>query len=460
MYPKERLMAGKSRPIISIGAVAAGTSAASQAKRRSPDREVVMLEKGPHVSYGACGMPYNILDPKRDIEDLVVIPVEGFVKKRKIDTRVRSEVLEIMPEKHSISVRDHREKNTYTMEYDKLILSTGAYAAMPDIPGHELEGVFKLRELTDGAAIKKYLIEKKPQRAVIIGAGYIALEMLEVFQAYGLEATAMKRRPDVPTGYEPEIGGRVKETLEKHNVNLITGVSLQGFNGKSGRVDKVVTAQGEYPADLVLVATGVKPASELASRAGIEIGAAGAIKVNAKLETTVPDIYAAGDCAEHWHCVLEKPSFVPLGTTANKQGRIAGANAAGLNQEFKGIVATQVFRALDLEVARTGLGCSEAEEAGFNVEKVTVNHRSRAHAYPGSKTITVTFIFEKTTARLLGAQMAGEEGVSKRIDILAACLSNRNTIPDIAGLDLSYAPPFSPVWDPILVCANQAMKKV
>jgi len=452
--------ASRNRPLVTVGAVAAGTSAASQAKRMAPDRDVIMLEKGPFVSYGSCGMPYNILDPKRSIEDLVVITPENFIRKRKIDTRILNEALEIDPEKHSVQVRDHKDRKNYSIEYDKLLISTGAFAAVPDVPGHELEGIFKLRELTDGSSLKKYLIEKKPKRAVIIGAGYIALEMVEVFRSYGLEVTAMKRKPEVPTGYEPEIGERVKQELEKHNANLLTGVSLKSFSGSGGKVETVETAQGDFPADLVLVAAGVKPASDIARRAGIELGAGGAIRVSSKLETNIPDIYAAGDCAEHWHLVFEKPSFIPLGTTANKQGRIAGANMAGISREFGGIVGTALFRVCNLEVARTGIGFREAKEAGFDARKVSINHRSRAHSFPDSKTITVVFIFDKSSGKLLGAQMAGEEGVSKRIDVLAACLHNRNTIPQVARLDLSYAPPFAPVWDPILVCANQAVKKL
>jgi NADPH-dependent 2,4-dienoyl-CoA reductase/sulfur reductase-like enzyme len=446
-----------SRPIVAIGAVAAGTSAASQAKRRSGERDVIMIEKGPHVSYGGCGLPYNILDPRRDIEDLVVISAAEFRSKRGIDTRVRSEALAIDPEKHAVRVRDHVERREYTIEYDRLIVATGAAAAAPDLPGMDLDGVFRLRTLEDGAALKKHLVEKKPRRAAVIGMGTIALEMAEVFKAYGCEVTGMDVMPHVPAGYEPEICARVRAELEAQSVETLAGVSIQRLRG-DGRVTAVETDRGDVPADVVLVAAGVVPATGIAARAGIALGVKGAIRVNALLETSVPEIYAAGDCAEHWHVVLEKPAYVPLGTTANKQGRIAGANAVGRGREFRGIAGTAVFRVLGLEVARTGLGLVEAAAAGFDARKTVITHRSRAHAYPGSGTIIVVMIHEKSTGRLLGGQMAGEEGVSKRIDILAACLHHRSTIAQVAELDLAYAPPFSPVWDPILVCAGQAKK--
>ena len=267
----------------------------------------------------------------------------------------------------------------------------------------------------------------------------------------------MKRAPDVPSGFEPEIGERVRQTLSKHNVKLLTGITLKGFEGKK-KVKKVITAQGEYPTDMVLVATGVRPNSELAEQAGIKLGFKKTIAVNSQLQTNIPDIFSAGDCAEHWHRILNKPAWIPLGTTANKQGRIAGANAVGLGQEFAGIVGTAVFRTFELEVARTGLGLEQAVNEGYDAEKVIIHHPSRGHNFPGSKTITVSFIFDKASGKLLGAQMAGEEGVAKRIDVISACLHKGMTVEEVSQLDLSYAPPFAPVWDPILVCANQAKK--
>jgi len=445
------------RPIVVIGAVAAGTSAASQAKRRAPDKEVIMLEKGEHISYGACGIPYNIMDPKRELEDLVVISPEAFIKKRKIDTRLKNEAVKIDPEKHLIVVYDHQEKKEYQLEYDKLIISTGARPSLPPVEGYNLQGIFKLRDLNDGKAIKNWILKNQPKKAVIVGAGYIGMEMVEVFSHYGIEVLMMKRKPDVPTGFEPEIGDRVRQTLAKHNVQLLTGITLKGFEGKK-KVKKVSTAQGEYPADMVLIATGVRPNSELAEQAGLKLGFKKTIAVNDQLQTSFPDIYSAGDCAEHWHRILKKPAWIPLGTTANKQGRIAGANAVGVNQSFAGIVGTAVFRTFELEVARTGLGLEQAVREGYDAEKITIHHPSRGHNFPGSKTITVVFIFDKASGKLLGAQMAGEEGVAKRIDVISACLHQGMSVEEVSQLDLSYAPPFAPVWDPILVCANQAKK--
>lgn len=446
------------KPVVVVGAVAAGTSAASQIKRRNPEMEVIMLEKSPYISYGACGMPYNMIDPTRGMEELIVVCPDDFIKKRKVDTRVENEVIDIDPEKHLVKVRDNHDGRLYNICYGKLVISTGARARLPDIDGLNLKGVFKLRNLADGIVLKDFILKSKPSKAVIIGGGYIAMEMVEVFMYYEMKVTIMKRSQEIPSGYESEIVDRVKAKLYSNGVEVVTGVSIEGFEGKDGKVRCVYTNKGRWESEIVLIAMGVVPEVEIGARAGLEVGERGAIMVNEYLQTSNPEIYSAGDCAVHFHRITRKPSFFPLGTTANKQGRIAGYNIAGGRKTFDGVVGTSVFRVIDLEVARTGLGLSQALKEGFEATKTTITHRSRAHAYPGSKDITVVFVYDKNTGKLLGAQMAGEEGVSKRIDVIACAVTSGMTVEQVSGLDLAYAPPFSPVWDPLLVCANQSLK--
>jgi NADPH-dependent 2,4-dienoyl-CoA reductase/sulfur reductase-like enzyme len=442
--------------MIVVGGVAAGMSAASQAKRRKKDLEVVVFERGPWVSYGACGMPYNIQDPQRPIDDLVVITPEQFREKRGIDVRLNREVKSIDVKKRVVLVSG--ENGEETQPYDRLVIATGCRAVHPPFSGMDLEGVFLLHTLVQAEKIKKYLEDHSLKRAVVLGGGHIGLEMADVLTQRGLSVTVIKRSEDVPSGYPEEIVKLVRAELEKNGVEVRTGARVSGFSG-DGRVEAVQTEAGDLPADLVLVATGVIPEVGLAEAAGMRIGDSGAIAVDDRMQASVEGVYAAGDCAEAHHIILERGVFVPRGTTANKQGRIAGANAVGADERFRGVMGTSVTKVFDLAVGHTGLMDPEARQAGFDSAAVAITARTRAHAYPGSKNITVRLVFESKSGRILGAQMAGGEGVAKRLDVLVAALHAGWTVEDLAALDLSYAPPFAPVWDPILVCANVARKK-
>ncbi len=440
-----------------IGGVAAGMSAASQAKRRMPNAEVIVLERGDHVSYGACGMPYNIEDPQRDILDLVVITPAEFRHTRGIDVRTRHEVLSIRAAQREIEVRDHVAGHNYLQGYDRLVIATGAEAVRPPIPGIDLPGVFLLRDLADGDAIKRFIDETGPQRAVIIGAGYIGMEMADVLNRRGLAVSVLERAQQVLPGFEPVIAGIVLDELHRHDVKVETGVAVLGVE-RTGQGLLVRTDRGETAADLILVSAGIRPNVALARSAGARLGEHGAIAVDTRQGTSLADIYAAGDCAEAFHRVLSKPAYVPLGTTANKQGRVAGANAAGGDEHFAGIVGTAGFRVFDLEVARTGVGAAEISSHGLDAISVVSRHASRGHHFPGSGRITTVVFAERDSGRLLGAQMVGADTVAKRVDIFATALHARMSVADVESLDLSYAPPFAPVYDPVLIAARVARK--
>ncbi len=443
--------------VVVIGGVAAGMSAASQAKRRMPDAEVIVLERGPYVSYGACGMPYNIADPQRAIDDLVVITAEEFRNTRSIDVRTRHAVRAIDATRKELAVRDHVSARDYTQRYDKLVLATGAEAARPPISGLDLPGVFLLRELTDGAAIKRFIEKVVPRHATIIGGGYIGMEMADVLSKRGLEVHVLERASQIIPGFELVIADIVAEQLHRHGVCVDTGVTVQRIEA-TGHGVSVRTNKGEVATDMVIVSVGVRPNVALARSAGVQLGASGAIAVDAMQRTNITDILAAGDCAEAFHEVLRQPAYIPLGTTANKQGKVAGANAVGAEERFVGIAGTAGFRVFDLEVARTGIGAAEISRYGLDALSSVSRHSSRGHHYPGSTPITTVVFAERGSSRLLGAQMVGADTVAKRIDVFATALHARMNLRDVESLDLAYAPPFAPVYDPVLIAATVARK--
>lgn len=443
--------------MVVIGGVAAGMSAASQAKRRQKDLEVIVLEKTGWVSYGACGMPYNIEDANRKIDDLVVISAERFRTERGIDVRTRTEAVEIDLAKHEVVSK--RPDGQGRIGFDRLVIATGCAPIHPDLDGMDLPGVFQLHTLDQAASIKRWLNDPSLKRAVVVGGGHIGLEMVDVLTARGLAVTLLRRSPSVPSGAPREITAQVEAELNKYGVEVRTGQNVIGFEGQ-GKVQRVLTSSGPLDADIAIVATGVRPAVDLAQKAGIEIGSSGAIAVNDHMATSAPGVFAAGDCAEAYHLILHKGMFIPRGTTANKQGKIAGANAVGADEKFRGVMGTSVMRIFGLSVANTGITDAQAQEAGIEAQSVMIKSKTRAHAYPGAKDIMVRLLFQPAGGKLLGAYMVGGEGVAKRIDVIVTALAAGFTVQDLASLDLSYAPPFAPVWDPILVAANIAKKKV
>jgi NADPH-dependent 2,4-dienoyl-CoA reductase/sulfur reductase-like enzyme len=435
-------------------------SAASQAKRRRPDADVIVFERGDRISYGACGMPYNIGDRSRDIEDLVVLTPEKALK-RGIDLRLHHEVLALDTSQSVITVRDSVDMTEREEPFDHLVIATGAQAQQLPLPGFDLPGVFHLRNLNDGRSIKKYVADHSPSKAIVLGAGYVGMEMCHVLTELGLKVQILKKRPRILRGWTEATVSLVVAELERHGVEIHTGMEITAAEaGPDGAVAGLSTDQGSYPADLVLQAIGIRPNTGLAEKAGLDIGDTGAIWVNRYQQTSVEGIWAAGDCAEAYHRILRRNGWSPLGTTANKQGRIAGANTTGAGQQFAGVVGTTGFKVFDLEVARSGLGPDQARTEAFDPIEVTIKQGSRAHGYPGASPIQVTLIADGPTGVLLGGEIVGREGAALRANILATALASHMTVADVQGLDLLYSPPFAPVWDPVLIAANQLIKKV
>ena len=474
-------MGDKDRLLV-IGGVAAGMSAASSFKRAKPDGTATVLERDYFISYGACSLPYYISDEVKDFNQLLSLKPEVARNERNINVLTRHEAVRIDCGKREVAVRDLEKGAEFVMPYDKLVIATGGLPVKPPLPGVDLQNIFTLRTLVDGIEIKKFIDDwgtyqvcmgspeciylnrfnqkRRPMKAVIVGGGYIGMEMCESLRRRGIDVMVVEKMDRVLGNMDVSITAIVEDQIAAEGVRLLKGTSVEGFAGDSGRVGKVLTDRGEIEADMVLLVIGARPNTTLAREAGIALGAAGAIAVDEHLRTSVPNVYAAGDCAEATHLVTGKKAYIALGTTANKQGRIAGENAAGRDTVFEGIVGTAITKVFDLEVARTGLSPLEAEREGYQFFTSSIKGWSRSKAYPAGKPMTVTYVVEKVTGRLLGAQMVGEEGVAHRIDTLAACLYARMTVEDVARLDLGYAPPFATVWDPILIAANVAIKKL
>ncbi len=444
------------RRVVVIGGGAAGMSAAAKAKRTDPTLEIVVYERSGYVSYGACGFPYAIKGEIARVEDVVVRTPAQFAKQG-IQALIRHEVLEIDPVRQTVRVRDLEDGREFVDHWDELVLTTGGQPTRPPLPGLDLPGVFALRSVEEALAIKAWLAEQRPRTGVIIGGGYIGLEMAEALAAHGVTLTLVERLPQVLPSFDPDFATQVADELRRQQVDLRVGQPVQGIVGDE-RVRGVVVDGATIPAEIVILAAGVRPSAALAQAAGIALGPTGAVAVDDRQRTNLPHVWAAGDVAEALHRVTGKPAWIPLGTTANKQGRVAGENLAGGDARFGGIAGTTVVKVFDLEAAISGLSLARAQAEGFNATAVSATASSRAHYMPGHQPITVSLVFDQTTRRLLGGQLVGREGVAKRIDTVAAALQAGWTVDEFAELDLSYAPPFAPVWDPLLVAANLARR--
>lgn len=389
--------------LVVIGGVAAGMSAASRTRRLNPKIEIMVFEKSGFVSYGSCGLPYFVSDVIKAPENLVVYDAKFFKEKRNIDVYLHHEVLKIFPAKRSVLVKDLERNKEFEVGYDKLVIATGARAVKPNIKGIDLNGIFTIRFLEDGIAIKNFIRENAPKKALIIGAGYIGMEMAEALVSLGIDVTIVEVMPNILGSMDDEINEVVEAELQKNGVKLLKSTSVVEFVGDGFVRKAILNNDSSLDVDLVIVGAGIKPNSEIARDAGIEIGRSGAIAVNQRMETNIPGVFAAGDCAEAFHLVLGRPVYIPLGTTANKQGKVAGENAVGGNAIFKGIVGTAVFKVFELEVARTGISEKQAKEEGIDYVSTVIEHGSRAHYYPGGSKIRVKLIAERKTGRLLGA---------------------------------------------------------
>jgi NADPH-dependent 2,4-dienoyl-CoA reductase/sulfur reductase-like enzyme len=440
-----------------IGGDAVGMSAASRAKRNAPDLNVVVLEQTQDVSYSACGMPYTIADGRRQLDELVVRRAEVFRQKQGIDLRTghRAEVIDPRAKQIGGTTLEGRR---FELGFDKLLIATGASPRLPPLPGTDLPGGMALKSLEDGRAIQRILSEKPLGRVVILGMGYIALEMCEALRARGLAVDMIKPGPVLLPWLHPDLAAVVRQELEANEVRLHIGRKLQKIESVESNQITVVSEGTELECELVLVATGVAPNSGLAEKAGLQLGPQRSIHVDRTLMTSCPDIYAAGDCADAVHIVTGREVWIPLALRANRAGWAVADNVTGRRVALPGVAGTTVFKVFDLQVARTDLNAAEARDAGFDPVETVIKSRSRAHAHPGASTIHVQMVADRRTGKLLGAQMVGREGAAHRINAPAVALHAEMTVADFIQCDLAYAPPFSPVWVPLLTAANQLYK--
>lgn len=431
--------------IIIIGSVAAGTSAAAKARRNDEKADITLYHSDYDISYSVCGIPYFLGGEVEELETLTPRSAGWFKKRYKVDVFTRHEVTQVHAEQKKVIVKNLETNETKEDNYDVLIFATGATPITPPISGVEEEHVFQVRTIQNTAAIDQYIKANKPQKATIIGAGYIGLEMAEQLENRGLEVTVIQRSNHVLPHFDKDMAYRVEEHLAKKGVTLLLNEEVTAI-----RKEEVQTKSGKVIAsDIIILATGVRPNIKLAEEIGVKIGETGAISVNHKLQTNLPDVYAIGDVAESYSIITGKPIYRPLGSTANKMGRIAGDVITGGSLEHRGILGTGILRVFDLAVGQTGLNEQEALEEGYDIEVLHNIKPSRAE-YLGGKDLVIKAIADRQSGRVLGVQIVGEDGVDKRIDVFATAITFNAKAEDLFHLDLAYAPPFSTTKDPVM----------
>jgi CoA-dependent NAD(P)H sulfur oxidoreductase len=446
--------------IIIIGGVAAGTKAAAKAHRVDPKLEIIIYQDEAEVAYSACGLPYVISGVIEDYRKIVIRQPEEFAKEGiKVFTRHR--VTSIDTTRQQLAVKNLENNSDEVVNYDRLILATGACPIVPNVEGIALEGVLTLRNISDLGRFKTLLNTMQPKRAVIIGAGYIGLELAESFHELNIKTTIVEKATRILPRFDPEMAQLVHDHLLENHVESVLGDGLVKLHGENGRVSAVETESGKMiPADLVVIAIGVKPNVEQAKAAGIELGKTGAIAVDSRMETRTPGIFAAGDCCETVNRMTGTPIWMPLGDIANLQGRVAGENVADGNAHFPGVFGTAIFKTFKLAVAITGLSEQAAQESGFEPMSIVMTGLDRARYYPGRQEFSLKLIADRRDSRLLGAQVIGCGNVDKIIDIAATALLGKLTCADLENADLAYSPPFSPVLSPIIVAAGILKSKL
>jgi NADPH-dependent 2,4-dienoyl-CoA reductase/sulfur reductase-like enzyme len=448
--------------LVVVGGDAAGMSAASRARRRRDpdDLEIVAFERGPYTSYSACGIPYFVSDVVTEVDQLVARSPEQH-RRNGIDVRMGHEVVAIDVNRRRVRVRDVAGGGGPGTErdeqFDQLVVATGAVPHRPELPGADADGIFGVQTLADGVAVRRAIDERDPRHAVVVGGGYIGLEMAEALVERGVDVTLVDRteQPMAAT-LDEDIGALVSDALRAVGVTLRMGDAVERFDADGGRVRAVRTAEETLPADIVILGMGVRPNTRLAGEAGIALGDTGGIVTDSRMETSVGGVWAAGDCVESVDRVTGRRVVTPLGTYANKQGRVIGINVSGGDARFPGVVGTAASKICKYEVARTGITERIAADVGLDVVAATIESTTRAGYFPGAAPITVKIVAARDDGRIVGAQIVGKEGAAKRIDVLATAIWNRMPVDEVASLDLSYAPPFSPVWDPVLIAARKA----
>lgn len=445
--------------LLVIGGVAAGPKAAAKARRCDPEMEIAIYQEEEEISYAGCGLPYYVSGIVKERGELISRAPGKFAQDG-IKVRRARRIENIDIRNHIVSCRNLDSGEAFTDHFDRLVLATGAQPIRPRIEGIDLGNVFYLRSIFDADAIFEQMRSQSIVNVVIAGGGYIGLEMAESLLHLGKKVTIVELAPQILTLFDEDFAGVLRQYLEKKGIQIYTSEGIQALRGKGGKVTHVQTIVREIEADGVLMGLGIRPHVELARKTGLRIGETGAIWVNEKMETSVEGIYAAGDCAETTHLVTGKRVWIPLGSTANKQGRVVGENVCGGNSTFPGVMGTTIFKVFDFNVAKTGLSMREAEKEGFDPIQAIVRGYDRAHYYPGGKESALKVIADKETGRILGGQAVGEGPSDKFIDVLAMALHGKMTCRELANVDLAYSPPFSPALSPVIVAANVLINKL
>ncbi len=448
--------------IVVIGANAAGAKAACKAKRVNPEAQVTLIDRGDFISYAGCGIPYFVSDVVTDVKELMKTPVGVvrdvlfFKKVKGVDVVTGTEAVSIEREAGTVHLLERATSRAYSIDYDRLIIATGSSPVIPPLENVDLDNIFTVKSIEDAERLKE---RAAPGKSVcILGGGLIGLEMAEALKARGLEVTVIEMRDQLLPGIlDPEMAMLVEKHVRQNIDELRTSCRVTGFAG-NGRVEKVFTDQGELLADLVVLAAGVKPNVKLAADAGLEIGSTGAIMVDKRMRTDDVRIYACGDCCQATSLITEKDVYLPLGSTANKQGRVAGTCAAGGHAKFYGVVGTTLVKVFNLNIGRTGL--TEAEAWGFSAVTVLSPFPDKAHYFPGAKPMVLKLVAERSKGRIVGLQAVGEGNVDKRVDVAATAITFKATATDLSQLDLGYAPPYSAAMDNLIVAADIMKNKL
>lgn len=435
--------------VVIVGGVAGGATAAARIRRLDEKAEIVVFERSGYISYANCGLPYYIGDVITDPEELTLQTPESFFSRFRIDMKVHHEVTAIHPDKKAVSVKDLETGKEFEESYDKLILSPGAKPTQPRLPGVGIQKLFTLRTVEDTFRIKKYINRHHPKSAVLAGGGFIGLELAENLRDLGMDVTIVQRPKQLMNPFDADMASFIHSEMRKHGVTLALGHTVEGFEEKDGGVDVLLKDEKPLHADMVVLAIGVTPDTHLAEEAGLKLGIKGSIVVNDRMETSVPDIYAAGDAVQVKHYVTGQDALISLAGPANKQGRIIADNICGGDSRYLGSQGSSVIKVFDMTAAVTGINETNAHKAGLDTDTVILSPMSHAGYYPGGKVMIMKVVFEKETYRLLGAQIVGYEGVDKRIDVLAAAIHAGLKAPRLKDLDLAYAPPYSSAKDPV-----------
>ena len=450
----------KQNNIVIIGGTACGPKAAARARRLDQSAKITIIEQRENLSTATCGLPYFIGGVIKGEKDLVSREVDYFRSVFDMTVFTGTKAVSINPKAHSVEIVDIKTEKHATLDYDKLVIATGAMPTVPNWEGKDLKGIFTLNNIPDASAIRSYILSLKNKEAVIVGAGLIGLEAAENFVAMGLKVTVLEALGwPLPALLDAEIAAHVEKHLKSKGVKLMFGQRVTGFRGDNGEVRQVTVGETGLDAGMVLLSLGVRPNVTLAKEAGLNIGTTGGIAVNEFLQTSDPDIYAGGDCVEMVNLITQKKTLVPMGSTANKHGRVIGTNITGGRDTFPGVVGTGAVKVFDYNVGRTGLNEAQAKEAGYDIITSLVPSVDHATYYPGAKDILVKLIAEKSSGRLLGGQVIGTGDTSKRIDVLATALTMGATADNLANLDLAYAPPYNSAMDPLHQAANVIRNK-